>query len=228
MEEIDLSTDEDITQFTDEEQVAVKKINREFIQENKLKGIVRKFTIFNDIQCYQSVKRKHGGKHKFRVNLTHLNPKPKRDFKLADSWLITAAISAILSFLLIYMGWFSSMQLNHQLLFMLTAFTVSFSVIALLIALLKTRDRILMFSNCGCAQVLEFINNTPNRESFNEFIDLLSSHIIKAQQSSGLTPTERLVFELKELRRLKDENVIPVNEYELAKQRIFKNKAFTS
>ncbi len=228
MEEIDLSTSEDITLFTDEEQVAVKTINHEFSQESKLKGVVREFTIFNDIQCYQSVKRKHGGKHKFRVNLTHLNPKPKRDFILAEGWLITAAISTVLSFMLVYIGWFSSLQFNHQAVFIITALTISFSVIAFLITLLKTQDRIRLFSNCGCAPILELMNNKPDRESFAAFMELLSSHIIKAQHSADLSATERLVLELKELRRLKDESVITEAVYEQAKQKIFKNKAFKS
>lgn len=228
MEEIDLSASDDITLFTDEEQVAVDQVNRKFRQESKLKGIVREFTIFNDIQCYQTVEEKHGGKHKFRVNLTYLDPKTKRDFILAESWLITAAISAILSFLLVYVGWFSSIQINQNIILIVTALSITFCFIAFLIALLKTHDRILFYSKFGQSPVLELINKCPDKESFLEFIDIMSQHIISAQHKTQLSTTQRLTLELKELRRLKDETAIPAAVYEQAKKRIFLNKAFTS
>jgi len=227
MERIDLSATEDITQFTDEEQVAVKQVNHEFLQESKLKGEAREFTIFNDIQCYQSIQRKHGGKYKFRANLTYLDPKPRRDFILADNWLITTAISAILSFLLVYLLWFSQINLDRSILTIATSLFISFSLIAFLVTLLKTRDRILFYSKFGRAPVLELMNRKPDRESFKQFLDLLSSHIIKAQHSAGLSPTDSLIMELKELRRLKDETVVPESLYEQAKKKILQNKAFT-
>ncbi|MEN8167029.1 MAG: hypothetical protein ABFR65_06065 [Pseudomonadota bacterium] len=228
MEEIDLSASDDSTLFTDEDQVAINKVNLELRQESKLKGIVREFTIFNDIQCYQSVKKKHGRKHKFRINLTLLDPEPKHEYSLAANWLITTGITAILSFLLIYVGWFSSIQLNQNIITILTALGITFCFIAFLIALLKSHDRILFYSKFGGAPVLEFINKNPDRASFSEFIDTLSQHILMAQQQANLNPIQQLPLELKELRRLKNEAAIPSDIYESAKKRIFRNKAFTS
>ncbi len=228
MESIDLSSNEDITQFTDEEQVDVNQINQEFVQENKLKGEAREFTIFNDSQCYQSVRLKHGGKYKFRANLTYLNAKPKRSFDLAEGWLITAAITAIFSFLLVYLRWFSQIQMDNQILTMALSLSISFTLIAFMVGLLKTRDRILFYSKFGHVPVLELMNYKPDRESFKQFIDQLSSYIIKAQHAADLSATDALVMELKELRRLKDETVIAESQYEQAKKKILQNKAFTS
>ncbi len=228
MESIDLSSNEDITQFTDEEQVDVNQINQEFVQENKLKGEAREFTIFNDSQCYQSVRLKHGGKYKFRANLTYLNAKPKRSFDLAEGWLITAAITAIFSFLLVYLRWFSQIQMDNQILTMALSLSITFTLIAFMVGLLKTRDRILFYSKFGHVPVLELMNYKPDRESFKQFIDQLSSYIIKAQHAADLSATDALVMELKELRRLKDETVIAESQYEQAKKKILQNKAFTS
>ncbi|MDJ0881812.1 MAG: hypothetical protein QNJ56_09200 [Gammaproteobacteria bacterium] len=228
MESIDLSSNEDITQFTDEEQVDVNQINQEFVQENKLKGEAREFTIFNDSQCYQSVRLKHGGKYKFRANLTYLNAKPKRSFDLAEGWLITAAITAIFSFLLVYLRWFSQIQMDKQILTMALSLSITFTLIAFMVGLLKTRDRILFYSKFGHVPVLELMNYKPDRESFKQFIDQLSSYIIKAQHAADLSATDALVMELKELRRLKDETVIAESQYEQAKKKILQNKAFTS
>lgn len=228
VDEIDLSASEDITLFTDEEQVTVRNINQEFRQENKLRGIVREFTIFNEMHCYQKVIRKHGGKQKFRVNLSILDPEPRHEYKLADSWLVVAAISAIVGFLLIYLGWFRSGPplLNQQLLFILTSLSISFCLIALLIAMLKTHDRLIISSKCGRAPVLELMNNNPDKDSFTEFMDSLSRHILLSRRNISSSPTELLAMELKELRRLKHENVINGDDYEKAKKRIFRNRAF--
>lgn len=228
MEEIDLTAHEDITLFTDEEQVELDHVNEEFRQESKLKGIVREFTLFNDIHCYQSVTRKHGGKHKFRVNLTYLDSKPRRFYNLASGWLITAGISAILSFLLVYLGWYSGMQVNQSIAIILTTLSATFSFIALLLALLKTQDRVIYYSRFGHIPILELINNSPNRQAFSSFVQTLSSQIIQARQKSQLDTTARLTMELKELRRLKDEGVIPDTHYEQGKKRIFRNQAFKS
>ena len=230
MEEIDLTVHEDITLFTDDEQVSVRKVNREFRQHSKLKGVINEFTIFNDNQCYQKVIRKHGGKHKFRVELSYLDPEPRREFNLADSWLVTAAIGAILSFLLIYLGWFhtNAARLDSHLLYALLSISISFSLISFLVALLKTRDRLVIFSKCGRAPVLELINNNPDKDSFLQFTNCLSRHILLSRQNITCSATELLAKELKELRRLKDEGVIPTKQYELSKQKIFSNKAFVA
>ena len=228
MEEIDLSHQEDITLFTDQEHVSVKKINFEFTQHNKLKGELREFTVFNDIQCYQKVTRKHRGKQKFRVNLSNLDPMPQREYVLADSWLIVAAITAVISFMLIYVGWFSDIQINSNMIMILTSLSITLSLIAGLLAILKTQDRLILFSRCGRAPILEMMNNVPDRDTFLEFSDNLSRQILLAGQNSPASPTERLALELKELRRLRNEEVIPESQYERAKKRIFKNKAFKS
>lgn len=228
MEEIDLSHQEDITLFTDDEHVVVKKVNLEFTQHSKLKGEVREFTLFNDVHCYQKVAKKHRGKQKFRVNLSYLDPMPKREYTLADNWLIMSAIAAVVSFMLIYAGWFSDRQFDPHLLTILTSLTITFCLLALLIAILKTEDRLIIFSKCGRAPILEMLNNNPDHDSFLEFSDSLSRHILLANQKNPASQTERLALELKELRRLKDENVIPELQYERAKKRIFKNKAYKS
>lgn len=228
MERIDLASIDDITDFTDEEHIQVKKVNHQFRQESKLKGETREFTIFNDIQCYQKVKRKHAGKHKFRINLTFLDPHPKRDFIVADNWLIIAAISAVFSFLLVYVNWFSQIKLSQTILSIMTVLSLSFCFIAFLIALLKTRDRIVLFSRYGNAPILEFINNNPDSQAFDEFMNNIRDHILQAQAGSRINTTDRLKLELKELRRLKSETVIDDTSYEQAKHKILKNSAFNT
>lgn len=226
MEQINLASDDDITNFTDEQQVSVDRVNGHFRQQSKLKGIEREFTIFNDIQCYQRVVKKHAGKQKFRINLSYLDPKPERDFILADNWLITAAISAVLSFLIVYAGWFSQHNLNHPVLIIMAIASVCFCCIAFLIAILRTNDRLVFYSRFGHAPILEFINNNPEKEHFKTFINTLQKHIVHAQNTAAIPVTDQLTLEIQELRRLKNETVITESVYERAKRRIFKNSAF--
>ena len=225
--QIDIVAEEDITQFEDAEHVAVDKINHEFVQESKLKGQINEYTIFNDIHCYQSVRKKHGGKTKFRVNLSYLDPTPHREVILAKSWLITAAASFVLGLLVVYLGWFSPIQFTDQsMLTIATTMIFTFSVIALLVALLRTHDRILFHSRFGQIPILEFFNKKPDAHSFEEFIHRLSRYIGLAQQVCKYDTNKCLTLELQELRRLKKEHVISEQQYEQGKQVIFNNKAF--
>jgi hypothetical protein len=228
MEEINYNPDEEITLFTDEEQVSVKKINQEFTQQSHLKGLLYRFTIFNDIQCYQHIQRKHGGKQKFRINLTYLDPRPVHRSHLAESWLISSAIFAIISLMLIYVNWFKGTTTTSSLAITLTILAVTLCLTSFLFGLFKAENRVYFYSQYGRAAILELINNNPDKASFDDFMQSLSSHIISAQNQARLDSTERLTQELKELRRLKDETVISEQKYEQAKQRIFRNKAFKS
>jgi hypothetical protein len=228
VEQIDLNADDDITLFTDDEQVLVRTINRTFQQRSRLKGVDYEFTIFNDNQCYQKVTRRHGGKHKFRINLGCLDPQPRREYNLADSWLVFAGICAILTFLLVYAGWIRNppVRIDRSLLYILTSFSVSACVISLLLAILKTRDTLVLYSKCGRAPVLELINNNPDHKAFTDFLDDLSRRILLSRKNMSESITQMLALELKELRRLRNEGVILDSQYEAAKQRIFKHEAY--
>lgn len=228
MEDSNFNTDEEITLFTDEEQVRVKKINQEFTQQSDLKGLLYRFTIFNDIQCYQRIERKYGGKQKFRINLTYLDPRPVRYSQFAESWLISSAIFAIISLMLIYINWFKGSTNPSSLAITLTILAVTLCLTSFLFGLFKAENRIVFYSQYGRTAILELINRNPDKVSFEAFMESLSRHIISAQHKARLDYTQRLTQELKELRRLKNETVISEQKYEQAKQRIFRNKAFKS
>ena len=228
MENIDLTAAEDTTLFTDEEQVKVNKVNHEFKQESRLKGESREFTLFNDSQCYQKINRKHGDKVKFRVSMAYLNPKPTRRFILADGWLIGSAILAVISFLLVYIGWFRANPLPSNLMIPLVSGAVTLFIITFLIGLLKTEDRIIYYSQHGHLPLLELINHNPDKAAFEEFTHNLSSMIVSTQHAMSLQTIDLLTSEVRELRRLMNEGVIKEADYEDAKKRIFSNKAFVN
>ncbi len=225
--EIEIESEEDITQLMDQEHVSVDKINHEFVQEDKLKGQLREYMIFNDIYCNQSVRKKHGNQSKYRVNLTYIDPQPQREFILAKSWLITATVGLVISLMLVYLGWFSPVQFdNRGILTIVTAVAFTACILAFLVAILRTHDRILFYSQNGRVPLLEFFNKKPDAESFDQFIQRLSRYIQLAQKLCKYNTNKCLTLELQELRRLQKEHVITEQQYEQGKQQIFNHQAF--
>lgn len=225
MEPIEIDTAEDITLFTDEEQVSIKTVDAVFTQRCPLRGERREFTLFNGGHCHQRVERKLGGKTKHRVNLQILDPTPRQRRELARGWLITSIILAIVSFLLIYRQSLSG-PTSGGALASWTAISISLCLIALLLTLFLSRHRIRYVSRYGRVPLLELITNQPSTSKLTDFMRRLSHHIRLSQHHRPRAPTDALSFELRDLRRLRDEGVIGSETYEQAKRRIFAHPAY--
>jgi hypothetical protein len=59
MKNIDVSSNEEITLFTDDEKVVMTEIDFEFEQSSKIQGFYNKVTLFNGSHCYRLIKNKH-------------------------------------------------------------------------------------------------------------------------------------------------------------------------
>jgi hypothetical protein len=81
-------------------------------------------------------------------------------------------------------------------------------------------------SRFGKVRLMELINKNPDKDSFRDFINKLVMQINKSKAARDKNQGQMLTSELQELRRLKDETVIPEVSYEKAKRRIFKHEAF--
>ncbi len=226
MEQIEIdNAAEDITLFTDEERVSVKTVDAVFQQQCPLRGEKREFTVFNGSHCHQRVERKFGGKTKHRVNLQILDPKPRRRRDLAQGWLIGSGILGIVSFLLIYRLYFSG-QPASSLLVSLSVLSLSLFAVATLLTLYLSRNRIRYYSRFGRVPLLELIGNQPDAGRLTEFLRRLSHTVRLSQHHHPRATTDALSFELRDLRRLRDEGVIDAETYEQAKQRIFAHPAY--
>ncbi len=225
--EIDLESlgDDNTTNFSDNEQIPVEHINFEFEQANKLHGIYRQLTIFNDTHCYQSVKNKHQRKYKFRIDIAYLDPRPFRIRVVAWKWLYGCLALFGLNVTLYFAGWLETSSVNT--LGLITAITVV-AVICLLSFFYHSRDRVFFRSQYGKIKLVELINKSPNKESFRKFINKFIMQIKKSKTARGLNQNKVLARELQELRRLKNETIIPKTSYEKAKQLIFKHEAYNT
>lgn len=225
--EIDLEPCEDLTttNFSDNEQIPVEHINFEFEQVNKLHGVYRHFTIFNDTHLYQSIKIKHQRKYKFRIDLAYLDPRPFRTRVKAWKWLYLSLALLGLDAALIFSGWLDTFSISFFGAF--TAITVV-AIMCLLAFFYYSHDKVFFRSQYGKIKLVELINKNPDNDSFRSFINKFVMQINKSKTAKGLNQNKSLALELRELRRLKDETIIPAGSYEKAKQLIFKHEAFSA
>ena len=225
-DEIDLKpVDDEITQFSDDEKIPVEHVNFEFEQSNALQGMYRQFSVFNDTQCYQKVKHKHRRKYKFRVDLAYLDPRPFRIRNIVWKWLYASLALWVTDAILLFAGFFD--RTSVIFLGSVTAITVA-AMITLLAFFYLSNDTVYFRSRFGKVRLLELANNNPDKESFRNFINKIVVKINKSKSAKGMNQSQMLASELKELRRLKDETIVPEEAYERAKRRIFRHEAFKS
>ncbi|MCP4768889.1 MAG: DUF3810 family protein [Gammaproteobacteria bacterium] len=222
--EIDLQpVDDDSTLFSDNEKIPVEHVNFEFVQINKLRGIYRQTTVFNDIHCYQSIKNKHQRKYKYRLNLAHLDPRPFRSRHIAWRWLYASLGLFGMDAALFFSGWLDSASVIALGLFICST---AVALMMLLAFFYFTHDTVYFRSQFGKIKLMELMNNSPDNDSFRDFVNKLVMQINKSKTASNKDNGQLLKSELQQLRRLKDESVIDEQVYENAKKLILRHDAF--
>ncbi len=226
MESIDLKSAAG-TDWTDEkEKLTVDKIDFEFVQTSRWRGIYRKLTIFNVSQCYEEIKNKHKRQYKYRIDLSYLNPRPFRMRHIAWKWLYATLGLTLIGALLIYVTWFTNWIEPSAYFLIFLVVEVSATLICLLLFFYKSYDRIIFRSQYGRVKFIELLNRNPDKKSFRKFIGRFILQIKKSKADKGFSESDFLAQELVELRRLKDEMVISEERYNKAKTLILKHKAF--
>jgi hypothetical protein len=223
-DEIELQPiDDDSTLFSDNEQIPVEHVNFEFEQINKLRGIYRQITVFNDTHCYQSIKNKHQRKYKYRLNLVYLDPRPFRSRHIAWRWLHGSLALWGVDTALVFSGLLEGASVIALGLFICST---AVALMTLLAFFYFTHDTVYFRSQFGKIRLMELINNNPDKEKFQDFVNKLVIQINKSKTDSGKDNSQLLAQELQQLRRLKDETVIDEDAYEGAKKLIFRHDAF--
>jgi hypothetical protein len=222
--EIDLVAIEDTTHFSDNEQVEVEHVNFEFDQRNELHGMYRRITVFNDTHCYMTIQNKHQRKHKYRLDIAYLDLKPYRQRRIAWKWLY-ACLALLVFDLVLYFGPWGK---DSSIAFM--GLVVGVTVVAAMTLIgffYYSTDRVYFRSQHGKVRLLEFLNRNPNNAMFREFLGNFIRQISAAKAAKNQDIKQALARELRELRRLHEEKVVPKPAYERAKQRILKQQGFS-
>ena len=218
--EITLSSD-----FDDDAHLKPEHININYVQEQKFKGVRRTFKIFNDTQLYYTLKSfRHKDNRQHRINLSYINAQPDRDCRVAWSWLSTSFATIVWSMLLLYVGLFTQYKADYIVIVGILLGT--FSMISMLTFYYRTQDKLIYKSFVGNIPLFEVSNHKPGNKEFDEFMHKLGQHIQLAQDK--LSMHQRLVGELRDLRRIRDEGKISNEHYEMARDIIFRHKAFQS
>jgi hypothetical protein len=226
IEVIDLESAEGTLWFSDEAELTVDKVEFEFEQASRLHGTYRKLTIFNDNYCYQAIKNRHERKYKYRVDLSYLDPHPIRERHIAWKWLYATLGLALLGALLVYSTWFANWMEPTFYLSIFLVINVSATLICLFLFARNTYDRIIFKSQYGRINLIELLNRYPDKNTFREFVGRFILQIKQAAKAKSYNQSAFLAQELVELRRLKDETVITVVQYEIAKTAILQHKGF--
>ena len=224
--EIDLESFEDTTWFSDEEKVTIERINFEFTQSYKIRGIYRKITIFNDYHCYQSIKNKHKRKFKYRIDLSFLDPNAYRIRKIAWNWFYGSIGLSLMSVVMIYLGWFSDLFTPSGYYKTSLIVVISAMFISLLMFMHNSYDKIIFKSQYGRVKFIEILNKYPDKNTFRKFMARFMKQVKNQKAKKNYSQAKFLTRELQELRRLKNEEVISELEYESGKALIFKHKSF--
>jgi hypothetical protein len=228
-DEIDLKPIEDITAFSDNEKMPVEHVNFEFEQSNKLQGMLRHLTVFNDSQCYQKIKHKHRRKYKFRIDLAYLDPRPFRIRHIVWKWLYASLALWALDAGFLFTDWFNlNLNPGSAIFLGIVIVTTVTALITLLTFFYLSHDTVYFRSNFGKIRLLELSNNNPDKKSFRVFVNKTVVQINKSKTARGMNQSQFLTSELKELRRLKDESIVTEESYQRAKRRIFKHDGFRS
>ncbi|MBT8128174.1 MAG: hypothetical protein HKP12_12070 [Gammaproteobacteria bacterium] len=216
--EITLSSD-----FDDDDHLKPERINTEYVQEQRFKGVRRRFKIFNDTQLYYSLKSfKHKDNKQHRINLSYVNAHPERDCVIAWKWLSTAIATIVWSMLLMYVGIFT--QYKADFIVIVGVLLGTFSMLAIMVFYYQTQDKLIYKSFVADIPLFEVTNHKPGNKEFDTFMIALRKHIEQGQASMSMH--RRLVGELKNLRRIRDEGTISNEQYESARTVIFKHEAY--
>lgn len=221
--------DEDITEITlssdteDDAHLKLERINIEYVQEQRFKGVRRSFRIFNDTQLNYALKSfRHKDDKNHRINLAYVNAQPERECTVAWRWLSTAFATIVWSMLLLYVGLYTQFRADYIVI--VGVLLGTFSMLSMLTFYYRTQDKLIFKSFVGDVPLFEVSNHKPGNREFDAFMTLLRQHIELAQDR--MTMHQRLVGELKDLRRIRDEGKICNEQYELARAVIFRHEAF--
>ena len=218
MTEITLSSGLD-----DDTQVKPRHINIEYVQEQRFKGVTRRFTVFNDTQLYYTLRSfRNKDNKKQRFNLNYVNTQPDRECFVAWRWLSTAIAALVWSIVLLYVGLFSPYQADYIVIVGVLMGTAG--LLSMAVFYYRTQDKLIYKSYIANIPLFEVSNFKAGNKEFEKFIARLTDHIEQGQ--AAISMQQRLAGELKELRRIRDEGAISNEQYETARGIIFKHEAY--
>jgi len=194
----------------------------ELSQVSLLKSCSVHFTLFDGHFLSVYFKPLFSKPKKYWLNLAYLEPTPRRVLKIDKPSLYATGILSALAAVFVLIHTFSNESLT---LLPFTVAVICSALIAFLLLIYRSKDRIVFCSRYGRVNWLEFLINSPNRSEFRKFIKAVinAGHAVSSHQNSR--HEQRLGGELREHRRLRDEGILPKKVYEDVKLRLLNEHA---
>ena len=178
--------EDDITEITlssepdDDAHLKPERINIAYVQEQKFKGVMRTFKIFNDTQLHYTLKSfRNKDNRKHRVNLSYVNIAPDREVRVAWRWLSTAFATIVWSMLLFYVGLYTEYRADYIVI--VAVLLGTFSMLSMLVFYYRTQDKLIFKSFIGNIPLFEVSNHKSGNKEFELFLNKLRQHIKSAQ-----------------------------------------------
>ena len=225
-EELDINGDLTPNNYEEfDDKIDQRQLGELFVQASRLRGIRRSFQLYRNAHLFQVFDwYRDRNKRKFRINLACLSARPERKTVLEWKWLTTALATAIWSVILIYTASFTRIADTIpalQALHLVSAGVLmgTITVIALLLFTYYRQDKTVFCAYQSGLPLIELDTDKPDPETFKRLLQQIVQGIEQSTVYRDIQ--ERLVIELRELRRLRDEGIVTQQDYETARASIF-------
>lgn len=157
----------------------------------------------------------------YRIDVIALRVKHTRRFVFAWPWLIAAVL--LITLLLAEIATSFIFPDPGSWLAILVKVIIGLLAVVCLVFFFKLSHGKYVFKSLHAKiPLLDIWTGLPSRKAVKTFVKLLEQRIQKAHDHMNLTEEQQLTGEMKMLRRLAEEGVIPNSVYESAKPRLFK------
>lgn len=183
-------------------------------QYNRIRFCECTFELFNQHFLAIKINDVFRQAREYDLHIGILDPEPIRSLRV--SWRHLAAFSVLA--VAAGLAGFTNLLPNSGI---WPAMLVACAGLFLILCVYRSHDRLVFYSQTGRIPLVTMFNRNPDRKTFSRFISIFTEHIREASANLNLlSGNERLNAELREHRRLMEENIISMKRYDIAKSRI--------
>ncbi|UCE89388.1 MAG: hypothetical protein JSW10_00665 [Pseudomonadota bacterium] len=153
----------------------------------------------------------------YRFNLFALDPEGTREWLVDWRWLKIAGSTTSVAVLFALVAMLLPESVATIYLWSATMLFASLTVLGLVMFLLGTRRVQRFVSEFARVPMVDLQVGRPDKENYAGFVEALQEAIVAARANSGLSRENHLAGELRMLRRLQNEGVVPEATYEESK-----------
>mgnify|MGYP006921589188 FL=1 len=205
--------------YVDDQDVELDKLICRYVQKDNLKGITRRFALYDKIYLLQQKEASFKKVPEHRIDLTFLDPHPTAKLFISWKMLITGVVMLLLSVLMYVFDSQLHSLVDRQYVWSVTVLLASVGMIIVMVAYYRSYLTLVYHSDIGKVPLL-VIGRKFRDDRYKKFIDIIGKCIHYARSRNGITLQDRLRGEMKDLRRLKDLGIVSEDDYDHAQKKI--------